>query len=72
MSFQGHIERGVVVFDEPVDLPNGTEVRVEPIIRPRRDWDAAARAVREMRDYDYEALELQKRCDEQHAGGQVP
>ncbi|MFL5328781.1 MAG: hypothetical protein ACJ8C4_07680 [Gemmataceae bacterium] len=25
----GHIENGVVVFDQPVSLPNGTPVRVE-------------------------------------------
>ena len=31
MSFQGHIENGVVVLDEPVSLPNGTVVRIEPV-----------------------------------------
>lgn len=31
MSFQGHIENGKVIFDEPVSLPEGTEVRVEPV-----------------------------------------
>ncbi|MFL5244517.1 MAG: hypothetical protein ACJ8FY_20650 [Gemmataceae bacterium] len=29
MSFEGHIENGVVVFNEPISLPNGTPVRVE-------------------------------------------
>jgi hypothetical protein len=29
MSSQGHIENGVVVFDEPVAIPEGTLVRVE-------------------------------------------
>jgi hypothetical protein len=29
MSLEGHIENGVVVFDEPVSLPDGTPVRVE-------------------------------------------
>lgn len=29
MSFEGHIENGVVVFDEPVSLPNGTPVKVQ-------------------------------------------
>lgn len=31
MSLQGHIENGVVVLDEPLSLPNGTVVRVEPV-----------------------------------------
>jgi hypothetical protein len=30
MSYRGHIENGVVVFDEPAALPEGAEVRVEP------------------------------------------
>jgi hypothetical protein len=37
MSLEGHIQNGVVVFDEPVALPNGTPVRVEliaPTTRP--------------------------------------
>jgi hypothetical protein len=31
MSFEGHIENGVVVFDQPVAIPEGTPVRVEAI-----------------------------------------
>jgi len=31
MSLEGHIENGVVVFDRPVSLPNGTPVRVEVV-----------------------------------------
>ncbi len=31
MSLEGHIENGVVVFNEPVSLPNGTPVRVEVV-----------------------------------------
>ncbi len=34
MSFQGHIENGVVVFDEPLTLPEGTAVRVEAATSP--------------------------------------
>jgi hypothetical protein len=35
MSFQGHIENGVVVLDEPMSLPNGTVVRIEPVLDPK-------------------------------------
>ena len=31
MSLEGHIENGVVVFDQPAPLPEGTRVRVEPV-----------------------------------------
>jgi hypothetical protein len=31
MTFQGHIEKGMVVLDRPLPLPDGTPVRVEPI-----------------------------------------
>ncbi|MBO0697115.1 MAG: hypothetical protein J2P46_01855 [Zavarzinella sp.] len=34
MSFTGHISGGHVVFDQPVPLPEGTPVRVEPIEQP--------------------------------------
>lgn len=29
MTLRGHIENGAVVLDEPADLPDGMEVRVE-------------------------------------------
>jgi hypothetical protein len=32
MALEGHIENGVVVFDQPVSLPNGTPVRVEVVV----------------------------------------
>jgi hypothetical protein len=31
MTFQGHIENGVAVFDEPVSLPDGLKVRIVPL-----------------------------------------
>jgi hypothetical protein len=31
MIYQGHIEKGVVVFNEPVSLPDGTAIRVEAV-----------------------------------------
>jgi len=33
MPYRGHVEKGVVVFDEPVDVTEGTEVRVELLVR---------------------------------------
>jgi hypothetical protein len=42
MSLHGHIENGVVVFTEPVPLPNGTPVRVEAIVAAPVDfWKGA-------------------------------
>jgi predicted DNA-binding antitoxin AbrB/MazE fold protein len=31
MVYKGHIENGVVVLDESVSLPEGTQVQVEPV-----------------------------------------
>ena len=31
MSLDGHIENGVVIFEQPVSLANGTPVRVEVV-----------------------------------------
>lgn len=31
MTYRGHIENGVVVLDEPVNLPDGTTVSIEPM-----------------------------------------
>lgn len=31
MDFQGHVENGMVVLDQPLPLADGTPVRVEPI-----------------------------------------
>jgi hypothetical protein len=36
MSYQGHMHNGVVVFDGPIDLAEGTPVRVEPVEPPVR------------------------------------
>ncbi len=29
MTYRGHVKNGVVVLDEPVNLPEGIEVRIE-------------------------------------------
>ncbi len=31
MSYRGHVSNGVVVLEDGADLPDGTEVRVEPV-----------------------------------------
>ena len=36
MSFEGHIENGVAVFDEPVSLPDGLKVRIVPVVDAAR------------------------------------
>jgi hypothetical protein len=38
MSFQGHVEKGVVIFDEPVPLPDGTPVLIEPLAPQLADF----------------------------------
>ncbi len=48
MSYRGHVERGVVLLDEPARLPDGTNVSVRPLKstrRPRRHR-AGARSAR--------------------------
>jgi hypothetical protein len=42
MSFEAHVQGGVVVFDQPVSLPDGTVVRVEPV-EPRQRKSLAER-----------------------------
>jgi hypothetical protein len=32
MVYRGHVRNGLVVLDQEVSLPEGTEVRVEPIV----------------------------------------
>ena len=34
MTHKGHIENGVIVPDEPIDVENGTEVLFEIALRP--------------------------------------
>jgi len=36
MVFQGHIENGVAVFDEPASLPEGMKVRIVPVAQSAR------------------------------------
>ena len=43
-----------------------------PTRRGTGDWDAAARAVAELKDFDYDALAEQDACDRLHAGDPLP
>lgn len=36
------------------------------------DWDAAEKAMRELEDYDFEAIRDQDECDRKHAGDHLP
>jgi hypothetical protein len=38
MSYDGHIENGIVVTNQPLPLPNGTPVRVEAIASLSDFW----------------------------------
>ena len=41
MRFQGHVEKGMVILDQPLPLPDGTPVRVEPIaVAPSDFWQS--------------------------------
>jgi len=43
LTLRAHVAQGRIVVDEPVDLPDGTEVRVE-IVNDSNDLDDADRA----------------------------
>ena len=36
MTYQGRVSNGVVVLEQGADLPEGTQVRVEPVNEPAR------------------------------------
>jgi hypothetical protein len=52
MSFTGKIKNGVVVLPPEVNLPEGTEVKVEPIeVRPEDPFLVAVRKVTKPRPH---------------------
>lgn len=77
----GHVENGVVVFDTGTSLPEGTKVTVVPVsaqpaaIQPGAgDWDAALRAVQDLREtgYDFDAWRQLRDYEVQHAADHLP
>lgn len=38
MNFQGHVEKGMVVLDQLLPLPDGTPVVVEPVMPANPDF----------------------------------
>jgi len=37
MTLKGHIDNGTIVLDEPVKLPNGTRVLIQPKLNKLKD-----------------------------------
>ncbi|MCG3199024.1 MAG: hypothetical protein GHCLOJNM_03532 [bacterium] len=37
MTYRGHVENGVVILDEPAELPEGTEVEIAAVEAPVKD-----------------------------------
>ena len=76
MSIQGHVQNGVVVFDESASLPEGTRVIVEPVapaeIPGRGDWAAAFQAARDLENYNFDAWKKQRETDLEDARTRLP
>ena len=72
----GHVCNGVVVFDGPLSLPEGTRVQIQPVAActqpDARAWDAAIQAASELGNYDFDAWRIQRECDLQHANDHLP
>ena len=51
----------IIVLEDNLTAPGGTG-----------DWEAAARAVVELKGYDYDALTDQDACDRRRAGDHLP
>jgi hypothetical protein len=56
----------------PMDIVLEEDAPVSNVRPGTGDWDAADRAVRQLQDYDHDALPEQDACDLQHAGEQLP
>lgn len=49
MTYEGHVEKGAVVLDQPVPLPDGS--RIECVVYPRDSQNEAGKA-----DHPYRSL----------------
>jgi hypothetical protein len=58
MVYRGHVHNGVVVFDTPAALPDGTLVRVEPL--PTAAEPDCFAGVRDQAGFDPAALEAMR------------
>ena len=45
MTYRGHIQNGQIILDEPANLPEGTRVSVEPLLRSTTARSGSAAAI---------------------------
>jgi hypothetical protein len=60
MILEGHIKNGVVVFDDPVSLPEGTPVRVEVVAngQPQTETPSPATLQKRLENFLKHAVDL--------------
>jgi hypothetical protein len=62
MTYVGHVENGVIIVDEPIDLPEGTVVQIQPIVKTS---DSDHSAIKSLRGTPYRFDDpLSPACDE--------
>jgi len=67
-----HLPELKPLIGKTVEITIVEEAPTPGVIPGTGDWDAAAKAVREIRDYDYDAMRDQNECDLQHAKDHLP
>jgi len=61
MTYRGKISKGVVVFEEPVPLADGTEVKVEVAPQSQRAFEAGTpEAIAQLPIWDMDDGELER------------
>jgi hypothetical protein len=66
MTYRGVVKNGVVVLAETAELPEGTEVRVEPIVRGDRLPGTLPRLVEQFSDVIEAVPDLPRDMAEHH------